>query len=391
MKWMGKGKSLGVTLALIFFSIFSVKGQDADLALRVEANETVQSINIQSLVSNDGEGTNLFRMFLRNNSSQHVDDLYLEIIVSSDKVGRIVELTQVNNRPFSLSPAQQVYATNNNLSNGLPGIEESIGFEGDLTPEGEEFVNNMQGSTSLPAGRYTIEVNIYQGPGLQYLIASDIGELGANITEGTNSFYLFAPGDVVGSNSVISNSYPNFQWQGVSGSSYRLLVVEEKGNESPQSLLESAASSAPIRELGVSAGGSLLGFEMLDVVINRSSFQYPNSGVQDLEAGKTYYWRVIGQLKTSEGQETRESEIWSFSLLDNKNRQAGITGRTQELSEALKILLGGQFARFDKQGYVFQSLRSEEQVFKGGKAIQKLKELSRRAEEGEISIIIENE
>jgi hypothetical protein len=110
-----------------------------------------------------------------------------------------------------------------------------------------------------------------------------------------------------------------------------------------------------------------------------------------LKAGETYYWRVIGQLETSSGQETTESEIWSFSLTDNRDRLTGSAMQSQELSRALEILLGDQFETLNQQDYFFQSLKVEEQVLQGGQAIQKLIELSERVEEGEVSIIIKNE
>lgn len=391
MRMMDFGKYLVVALALIFFSTFSALGQETDVSVRVEANETVQSVNIQSLMANNRRGTNLFRLFLSNNSSERIDDLYLEIIISSERVGRIIRLAQVNNQPFSLKPGQQIYATNNSLREGVLGVEEAIQFEGNFTSEGQQFVNSLQGDTELPAGRYTVEINVYQGAGLQSQITSDLADFGANIVENTGDFYLLSPGDIVGNNSAIANPYPHFQWQGMSGRSYRLIVVEANDGESPQSLLESAASTAPTRENGSPTGGSLVDFEMLDVVLSHSNFQYPSSGVQDLKPGEAYYWRVIGRLETSSGQETTESEIWSFSLTDNRDRLTGSVMQSQELSRVLEILLGDQYETLNQQDYSFQSLKVEEQELQGGQAVQKLIELSERVEEGEVSIIIENE
>lgn len=394
MKLKERMNIFGIVLGVVVLLGTSVRAQEADLSLRVEMNENLvqaQSINVQSLMANKGQGPNLFRMFLRNNSSEPAENLYLEIIVSSDKIGRILSLRQVRNMPFSLDPGQQVYATNNNMRNGLPGVEEPVPLEGDLTPEGRTFVNSMQGNTTLPAARYSIEINIYQGSGFEFRVASDMAEAGANIIESAGDFYLFSPGDEVESEAVIFNPYPNFQWQGMSGSTYRLIVVEADGSQTPQSLIGSAASTDPISRNGSSAGGSLLDFEMLDIVMNQSTFQYPNSGVQDLEPGKTYYWRVIGQLETASGQETRDSEIWSFTLSDRQDRRGGITLQNQELNRSLQILLGNQYEELRQNEYLFQSLRVEGQILQGVQAIKKLRELSRRAEEGEVSIIIENQ
>lgn len=392
MEWIEKVKILGISILLVVGMAFSVHAQ-SNISLRVELNETLsnsQSIDIKSLVANDGQGPNLFRMYLINeNGSEYVNNLYFEIIISSDKIGRIAEMTQRSGQPFSLSPGQQVYATNNNIGNGLPGVEELIQFNGDLTPEGEEFVNNLQGNTTLPADRYTIEINLYQGEGQQSKLASDVAEIGTNIVEDTQDFYLLSPGDVLDSDATILNPYPNFQWQGVIGNSYRLIVVEAKQNESPQSLLDGAASTDPTQTNGSPNGGSLVDYEMLDRVVSQSSLQYPSSGIQSLEPGNTYYWRIIGQRRTSSGQQARKSEIWSFTVADNQNhtyRASQVNG----LREALQSVLGERFEQVSQQGYSFESIVIDGQEFQGGQAMQRLRELNRKAENGEVSIVIEN-
>jgi len=390
MKWIQKATITGIAFALLLFSADLVHAQ-TDLSLRVEVNETLansQSINIQSLIANDGEGPNLFRIYLNNeNSSEYANDLYFEILVSSNKFGPILEARQKSGQPFSLNPGQQVYATNNNIANGLPGVEEYIQFTGGLTSEGQDFVNNLEGGTTLPADRYMVEINIYQGSGLQNKVASDMAEVGTSISEDTQDLYLLSPGNTADSDASISNPYPNFQWQGSSGSSFRLLVVEGKDNESPQSLLDGAQSTSPTQANGMSSGGSLVDYEMLDRTMSQSSFQYPNSGVQSLEEGKTYYWRIIAQRETSSGEELRESEIWSFTLSETQSK--GTTTSAGGVSDALKSVLGEQFNEFSEQGYTFDGMIIDGQVVQGAQAMQKLRELSRRAENGEVSIIIE--
>lgn len=385
-------KFLGIVLILIGISIHPAKAQEANLSLRLEIDENLvnsQSIDIQSLLSMNGKGPNLFRMYLNNeNASEYANNLYFEIIVSSEKIGRIAQIHQVDGQPFSLDPGQQIYATNNTLSNGLPGVEEAIRFDGDLTSEGQSFANDLKGSTSLPADRYTAEVRIYQGSSRSHEVASAMAEVGANIIEDSQDFYLLSPGDMLDSDARIANPYPNFQWQGASADTYRLLVVESKENESPQSLLEGAASTRPTQENG--NGDSLVDYEMLDIVLNQSNFQYPSSGVQVLEPGQTYYWRVISQMRTSSGQQHRESEIWSFTLEGNENQEENTTAAT-DVDQALETVLGEQLKQFTEQGYSFEGMQIEGRNLTGGQALQELMELSRRAEEGDISIVIESQ
>lgn len=391
MKWLQK---IGIIYFAIICWIF-VSGEpvQAQLTLDVEIDETLsnsQSVDIQSLIINDGQGPRLFQMYLQNeNTSESANDLYFRFLVESDKIGRIADIRQSHEQSFSLRPGQQVYATNNNIANGLPGVEENFQFDGDLTQEGREFVNNLKGSTSLPSDRYRITIEIYQGSVGGNLQASATAEIGTNIADQTYDFYLLTPGDEVGSNTSISNNYPHFQWQGSTGATYRLLVVEAKDNDSPQSLMEGAVSTDPVRSGGSSNSGSLVDYEMLDVIVSRSSFQYPNSGVQDLEPGNRYYWRVINQLETSSGLETRESEIWSFTIADTRGGRTA--EQNSEVSRALQNVLGDQFEQMQQEGLSFQSIVIDGQTYQGGEALQKLMELSRKAEQGDISIIIEEQ
>lgn len=360
----------------------------AQLSLDVELEEALinsQSIDIQSLIANNGQGPRLFQLYLQNrNTDEYENDLYFRIIVESEKVGRIADIKQVDGRPFNLRPGQRVQATNNNMGNGLPGVEEVIQFDGNFTQEGKEFVNKLRGSTSLPADQYKVTIEIYQGSVGGELKASTSAELGANIVEEIYDFYLLSPGDVVGADAVISNTYPNFQWQGANNASYRLIVVEARENDSPQSLMEGAASTDPVR--GGSSSGSLLDYEMLDVIVDRSSYQYPNSGVQELEPGKVYYWRVINQRETSRGVQNRESEIWSFSIADT--REGRTAQQNREVEKALRLVLGSQLEQIGDD-LSFESIVIDGQTFRGGEALQKLLELGRRAEQGDVSIVIE--
>lgn len=391
----GKKYILGILSAALFWAlgIGMLKAQNADISLEVEPNETLknsQSISIQSLVGNSGSGPTLFRMHIINSNSEYANNLYLQFLIRSEKVGLIGKTTQVDGQPFSLSPGQQVSATNNSLHYGLPGVEEAIQFQGEFTPEGRTFVNNLNGSTTLPPDRYTLEVNIFQGSNRGNIVATASAALGSGVVEDTKDFYLLSPGGEAGSENTISNPYPSFQWQGDTGSDYRVIVVEAKGEESPQSLFVGAESTDPIQRSGSPAGGSLLDHEMLDVVVSQSSYQYPNTGVQELEAGKTYYWRIINLLQTSSGEDQRRSEIWEFTLTGNEG-SGSTTSASPEITNALKKILGDRMSQLGGQGLDFNGIEIDGQIYRGGQALQKLRELSRQAEQGDISIVIEQQ
>jgi len=385
---------VGLFVCFLLIAITPVQAQQEQLAqisLDVQISDVLansQTIDPQSLLSN-GSGPMLYQIYLNNDkASEYANNLYLEVYIRSDKVGVISHVTQVNGQPFSLSPGQKVYVTNNDLGNGnIPGIEEAIQFDGGLTSAGQKFVNNLQGN--LPSDRYSVEINIYQGGPTLNKVASANAEIVTNVVEDTNNFYLVSPGDVIGSNTIISNRYPNFQWQGSTKPSYRCLVVEAKGDESPQSLMEGAASTAPIKVNGTSSGGSLVDYEMLDVVVDGNSYQYPNTGVQNLEPGKTYYWRIIMQLKSGDGVEKKVSDIWSFTLANNQ--KSSVAQNSGDFSKALKTVLGDKFQEFSNEGYSFKSVKIDGKIYQGGQALQKLLDLSRKANQGDVSIVIEEQ
>ncbi len=382
-----------VVCVLFFLLLVSnVKPAFAQLSMEFEIDETLENsqvINIQSLLANDLKGPALFRLFLQNQkSSESLNDLYLRVVVESNKVGRILEVRQVSGQPFSLDPGQQLFVNNNNVGNGLPGVEEGVFFEHNFTERGREFYNGLQGSTSLPADQYRITVELYQGSVNGELLGSQTDSFGINLAEKTLGFYLLSPGDEVGSETIISSRYPNFQWQGSLDVRYRLLVVVSKGDESPQSLMDGAMSTEPIQLVGANGSGSLLDYEMLDILVDGSGFQYPSSGVQNLEPGTRYFWRIVSQLETNDGIEERESEIWSFTLAEMHKLSGG--QQAIEVSSILERILGDRFREISKNGFSLESVEIDGQIFRNGQAVQKLRELDRRNEQGDVSILIEN-
>lgn len=382
-----------IAIGIILFSFLGKPdlafAQQTELSLSVRLNEGLsgaQAINLQSLASTKGAA--IFQVFLRNESSEAAHNLFFNISLRSEEGGVILDLYQTERHPFSLNPGQIVYATNNNIDSP-PGIKEFIDFEGGFTPEGKNFVNELGGSTYIPAGRYVIEIEVYQGHnkkngGIQ--IASAMAALGSTIIGNLESVYLLSPGNVVGLEATVANQFPYFQWQGISNIDYRLIVVEARNNESPESLISGAMSTPPIRLAGAAKQGSLISYEMLDIIIHRPGFQYPNAGVQALKPGKKYYWQVFTELKGNMRQEVRSSEIWGFTISQKGTMAVG--KNSSSTIEALRGILGEKFEGFMLQGYSFQSIEIDGQLYRGSQALQKLTELSGKSGRGEISIIV---
>lgn len=359
------------------------------LNLEIDISPALENSQILSLtglgLNTEGSGPVLLSGFLENATDQRLENLFFEIKVRASKAGTILDLQQKSSQPFSLMPNQSVYATNNDLAKDqIPGIEESISFNGGLTSAGDDLINKLGGSTSLPRDVYTIQVTVFQvtnATGRKDLVTASVDVGGGASNFDASEIYLKTPGDEVGTETEITNPYPQFSWEGERNTTYRLLVVTANGEDSPESLLQSAKSSAPLEE-----GGSLLDFENLDVFVKDDSYQFPSSGVQSLKKGEEYYWQVITTVTVSRDTEERSSEIWSFILADDNENATAVT-EEEEINEILVHLLGQE--RYDNlkdNGFILEGLEIDGEVYSGSTAIQQLELLLQKIRDEEIII-----
>lgn len=344
-----------------------------------------QFIGLTNLgLDSEGRGPVLVSGYIQNQTNEVVSDLFIEARIFAGKIGEIVNITSRSGFPFSLQPMQSVYVNNNIISQdgGVPGISETVKIDAELTPEGDEFIESLDGSTTLPADIYTVQVIIFQNTNESGRVdlASVTTEIGGGVPVSESvDFFLRTPGDVTDANVEITNPYPQFSWEGEQGIEYRLLVVKGSDTDSPESLLQSARSSAPPAD-----GGSLLQYENLDVEVVGESFQYPSSGAQPLEPGQTYYWQLSTSIQSGVNFEERTSEIWSFKLSEPETTDAPIT-ITEETKKAIVNLVGnGRFENLLSSGYTFQSFQIDGVTYSGNQASIILAELLRKIETGEI-------
>lgn len=385
VRFLKKCSTIFLLVFLILVPIEYIIGQSINLNIEPSGTlESTQVLNFTNLGLNaDGTGSTLVSGFLENTTGETIDNLFFEINISASKVGNIVALRSNSSLPFSLTANQSIYATNNDLANGrIPGIDQDLKFSGGFTTEGEEFINRLSGSLSLPRDIYTVEVIVFRitnANGRQDL-ASSIIEIGggAGSTQDESEIYLKTPGDIVGSPAEITNPFPQFSWEGATDASYRILVVEDNGQDSPESLLQSAKSSAPTNQTG-----SLLESENLDLNITGTSFQYPSSGAQPLEQGRTYYWRVISSISTGNDVNEVSSEIWSFTLT-GASQSADAPPISPEVQQAMIELIGQEtFTRLRESGFSLMAVEYDGQEFTGPAASAKLEELLQKIRDEE--------
>lgn len=350
--------------------------------------EQAQVLGLSSLgVDTEGSGPVIISGSLVNNTTEPLENLYFEFDIEAASYGVLARIRQQAAYPFSLAPGQVVFATNNDIKNEeVPGISDKMKFDGGLTTTGENFIEDISGTT-LPNDQYTFSVRIYQveADGRRVLLASDMIQLGGNASEGgvvdELTILLRTPGDLVGAEAAITNPIPQLSWEGDASLNYRVLVVARGGSDSPESLLESAKSSEPTND-----GGSLLQFEYLDLNVVGNSLQYPSTGVQALVPGQTYYWQVVTSISSALGANEVVSEIWEFTLVD-PGSEANVVEVDQETVNALIQLIGQDtYNLLAESGYSFENIEIDGQVFSGIVGVQKILELIEKFQNGDVVI-----
>ena len=390
---MFKKNVLNISFLLVLLPVFlfvpteKLKAQNQIVSLELDVSDVLsnsQFIGLTSLgLDSEGRGPVLISGFIQNQTNEVVEDLYIEVRVFAGKIGEIANVISRSGFPFSLQPMQSVYMNNNTLSeDGVPGITETVKFDGGLTTVGDEFIESLDGSTTLPADIYSIEIIVFQNTNEsgRVELASVSAEIGGAVPVSESvDFFLRTPGDVTDANVEITNPYPQFSWEGEQGIEYRLLVVKSSATDSPESLLQSARSSAPPKE-----GGSLLQFENLDIKVTGETFQYPSSGAQPLEPGQTYFWQLSTSIQSGVNFEERTSEIWSFKLAEPETTDDTIV-ITEETKKAIINLVGnGRFENLVSSGYTVQSFQIDGVTYSGAQAAIILAELLRKIEAGDI-------
>jgi hypothetical protein len=350
--------------------------------------EQAQVLGLSSLgVDTEGGGPVIISGSLVNNTTERLENLYFEFDVEAASYGVLARIRQQAAYPFSLNPGQVVFATNNDIQNEeIPGISDRMKFDGGLTSTGENFVEDLSGTT-LPNDQYSFAVRIYQvtEEGRRELLANETIQLGGNISEGgvvdELTILLRTPGDLVGAEAAITNPIPQLSWEGDASLTYRVLVVSGNGSDSPESLLESAKSSQ-----ATDLGGSLLQFEYLDQNIRGNSLQYPTNGVQALVPGLTYYWQVMTSMNTALGPNEVVSEIWEFTLVD-PGSESNVVEVDQETVQALVQLIGQDtYNLLFETGYSFENIEIDGQVYSGVVGIQKILELIEKFQNDDLVI-----
>ncbi|RNC83373.1 MAG: hypothetical protein ED557_11810 [Balneola sp.] len=388
-----------IVLIINFVPASSAFSQTDKLTLTYTLNPALENAQILSLaglgVDSKGAGPVLISGSLVNNTSETLTNLFFEFTIVSGKNGVLAEVTQQAAYPFTLDPGQVVFATNNDIQNEhIPGVEETMRFDGGLTVEGEEFLESLEG-TELPVDIYSVTMTIFQfnlAEGKEVLVSEtvQVGGSSDGVVIDEQSIFLKTPGDVIASEATISNPFPQFSWEGDAANTYRVVVVNANGLDSPETLIQAALSSNPTEALGGSIlapaeRGSLLEFENLDLTVLGNNLQFPSSGVLPLEPGQLYYWQVLTEVQGASGEgESINSEIWQFRLIA-PGEEVTLVQIDQDTFDALITLIGEEeYASLTESGFSFEGIEINDQIVTGATALQLLAEIIQKIDDGDI-------
>ena len=114
-----------------------------------QSDKVFLEFSLSSLgVDTEGGGPVIISGSLINNTTERLENLYFEFDVEAASYGVLARIRQQAAYPFSLYPGQVVFATNNDIqSEEIPGISDEMKFDGGLTPTGENFVDDLSGTT----------------------------------------------------------------------------------------------------------------------------------------------------------------------------------------------------------------------------------------------------
>lgn len=367
---------------------------NSDLYMDLTIDERLsnaQVINLNQLDLN-ASGTNreLFNILVENQSNERLEDLYFHLEVEASGLGTLAEAYQRQGFPYYLEPRQSIMANNNRFIGSPPGnVQHTQHIETEVMQAGEELVNQMQGTTRLPTQIYIFTLQVYQHANKRNggeLLGEVSGSVGSAAGAGGGELFLdlLGPGDEVGTgDATVMTSRPVFNWDGDPDQEYRLVVVEDTGNDNPETLIQNALSTDPM--IGTDETGDYLDYEMADVVVSgTTNFSYPTSRVQTLEQGQRYYWQVFTQVRTGGGIDRVPSPIWEFTV----EEYGEITGEMrEEVREHLTQLLSAQqMEELLEQGYELGSIEYQGQIYTGPQVEQILREILQDVQQGEITI-----
>lgn len=302
-----------------------------------------------------GKGTSAAEIFqvVINNPSQSEQICTLTLNIQAEYQG---PLAFGATEPFALQPREPIRITNRNL---FSAANEFSLRDYQIEPLGQKLSDELLSTGRLPADIYYFIFDLQVD---QEVVSNTI--LRFDITNPRN-IDLISPGAPAGSaeDARIFTPFPLFRWE--SNISRFKLTIAERLPDMPETIGPEEIMQQRVvfeRLLQVDTGGGSA-FDAAET-IPYTLYQYPVAGARPLEAGKVYYWQIVGLVETSGAPLEFPSEIWTFEVATSGSSQA-LTPLQQQILNYVRELNPDLLTQGGKlQGYV-----PTETVLKNGIAI----------------------
>lgn len=315
-------------------------------AANVTITATPQSSDVQTFMLSDfnfsGRGTSATRLFtleIRNWTTEPRGcELEIQIIAASQGL-----LAGGRTKSFIVEEMGKppIIITNQNLF----GEAHRFRLQNyQIEAAGNELSSILLATGRLPSDSYIFRFILYE---LDSGMSPEQAEISFFLTN-PNTLDLISPGSVANSadEGLIYTPYPLFRWES-DMNVFKLIIAERlpdaQDDLSPEEIMQQRVIFERILTLGQR---EILSDMPQGETVPSTLYQYPVAGARLLEDGKTYYWQIIGLVKSSGAPLEFPSEIWKFRVIgsDPAQRltplQQQILNLVRELDSSLLIPAG---------------------------------------------------
>ncbi len=283
----------------------------------------------------------IFAITIRKNAERAFRNCYFYLELTRNDEPIITATSELFTVPATFT---EKTFTNRDLSSGFDFGNGQVAYfhEVNLSSVTNALRDDILRSGKLPIGIYKILVELR----LKNVQQPIVGRGEKVLLQATNPGYvqLVAPGVPAGNGMTaqVYTQYPVFQWSG-NGRDYQIFVYEKKDMmRTFDDIINSQPNWASER-------------------FDKFSVQYPQSATAiPLEFGKTYYWMVRMYSETSSGEESQDSEVWEFSVV-NPEESADVQNQIvrEDILQFLAEILGPQIeeVRTSLEGYRLKRIR----------------------------------
>jgi hypothetical protein len=320
-----------LTSVFVLLLLFSLQAQN------IVVTATPTTSDVQTFMLSDfnftGSGTSASQLFTLTllNTTNEPQECQLAMQIYAINQG---SLASGQTDPFTVDPgpANQRTITNRNL---FSAAQQFSLQDYQINQAGSDLKNAILSTGRLPSDTYIFHFEIIQAG--MVIEEEDI----RFILDNPRTLDLISPGVVAGSDEdgLVYGAYPLFRWES-DISTFRLIIAEQLPDARDDLSPEEVMQQRIVFEETFSVQSNMMpSASIVGKPLPSTMLQYPVGGARLLQAGKTYYWQMIGLVKSSGGPLEIPSEIWKFKVVGAEPGQ-NLTPLQQQILNLVRELDG---------------------------------------------------